>query len=168
MSNPYTPPTDLPHADSFDEAEIETHALQRATRVLRWLVVAEILLSIASGIVSLATVNLLPPELRAYEQATFEADLTSKDLILLGVALVLLSLIVVSSIGLLVFWRPARLLYLVRIIAGIAIAPFAGPYVDAGWGDSLEGAAILVSGVILPLIYYPPLSQLFEQRRPSV
>ena len=132
-------------------------------RALRFLLVAEILLAITGGIVTVFTESLLPAELQAYEQAVSEADVTTREWVLLGVGIVLLVFLLVSSIGLFVFWRPARLLYFCTVIGGLALTPFYGPYVDAGWGTLFQEMAMIVSGVILALIYYSPLRDLYER-----
>jgi hypothetical protein len=131
-------------------------------RALRFLIVAELLLAIIGGVLTVFTTSLLPEELQAYEQAVAEAGYTTREWVLLGVGIVLLILVLISSIGLFVFWRPARLFYLLTLIAGVALAPFYGPYVDAGWGTLFQEAAMIISGVILALIYYSPLRDLYE------
>jgi hypothetical protein len=136
-------------------------------RALRFLLVAEILLAITGGIVTVFTESLLPDELQAYEQAVSEADVTTREWVLLGVGIVLLVFLLVSSIGLFVFWRPARLLYFCTVIGGLALTPFYGPYVDAGWGTLFQEMAMIVSGVILALIYCSPLRDLYERSQPA-
>ena len=132
-------------------------------RALRFLLVAEILLAVTGGIVSVCTESLLPAELQAYEQAVAEADYTTRESVLLGVGIIFLAFVLVSSIGLFVFWPPARLLYFWTLIGGVALAPFYGPYVDAGWGQMFDEAAMIISGVILALIYCSPLRNLYER-----
>jgi hypothetical protein len=134
-------------------------------RALRFLIVAEILLAIIGGVLTVFTTSLLPEELQVYEQAVAEADYTAREWVLLGVGIALLVLVLISSIGLFVFWRPARLLYLMTLIVGVLLAPFYGPYVDAGWGTLFEEVAMIISGVILALIYYSPLRDLYERPR---
>jgi len=113
------------------------------------------------------TTSLLPEELQAYERAVAEADYSTREWVLLGVAIVLLICVLVSNIGLFVFWRPARLLYFCTLMGGVALAPFYGPYVDAGWGTLFGEAAMIISGVILALIYYSPLRGLYERPKPA-
>ena len=84
-------------------------------------------------------------------------------MIMIATTIPLLILFLVSSIGLFFFWRPARIVYLIATVAGLLLTPFFGPYVDAGWGTAFDEAAILVSGVILALIYFSPLKDLYEK-----
>jgi hypothetical protein len=130
---------------------------------LRTLIVAELVLGITSVVVSLFTESMLPEPLRAFVEAESEAEVTTHDMILLAAGIPLILLVLVSSIGLFVFWRPARILYVVTIVAGLLLTPFFGPYVDAGWGRVFEDAAVIVSGVILALIYLSPLKVLYER-----
>ena len=130
---------------------------------LRILVVAEIVLGIISIVVSLLTESSLPEPLRAFLDAESEAEITGREMILLAAAIPLIILLIVSSIGLFLFWRPARILYLITIVTGLLLTPFFGPYVDAGWGTTFQEAAIIVSGIILTLIYFSPLKDLYEK-----
>ena len=87
--------------------------------------------------------------------------------------LVLLSLVwllagrAVAWIGLFVFWGPARMWYLVTSLVGLAIVPFFGPYVETGLAYTLNSTVQLVSGMVLALIYYSPLKELYA-RKPIV
>jgi hypothetical protein len=84
---------------------------------------------------------------------------------MLAIGIPMLILFIVSNIGLFLFWRPARTLYVITIIVGLLETPFFGPYVDAGFGTMFEDAAIIVSGVVLALIYFSPLKDLYNKPR---
>jgi hypothetical protein len=129
--------------------------------VLRTLIVAEVGLVVLSVVGSLLTEVLLPEPLQAYLETEFEGDLTTFEVAMLVAAVPLVILWLVSSIGLFFFWRPARLLYVVTMIFGMLATPFFGPYVDAGLGAMLEDAATIMSGVILALVYFSPVKELF-------
>lgn len=130
---------------------------------LRTLIVAEFALTIIGAVVSLLTEPLLPEPLRDFLAAESTAEVTAREIIMFAAAIPLLILLLVSSIGLFFFWRPARILYVITIAAGLLVAPFFGPYVDAGWGTTFGDAAMIVSGVILALIYFSPLKDLYEK-----
>jgi hypothetical protein len=130
---------------------------------LRILIVVEIGLAILGGVVSQLTASLLPESLRAFSEAKSQVE---QSLVTLRVAFPLIILSLVSSIGLFFFWRPSRILYLISSVLGLLLAPFFGPYVDAGWGKAFEDAALVISGVILALVYFSPLKSLYE--RPAV
>ncbi|MEK7855071.1 MAG: hypothetical protein AAB288_03200 [Acidobacteriota bacterium] len=135
---------------------------------LRTLIVAEIFLGIISIFVSLLTESSLPEPLRAFLEAESEAEVTAREMMMLAVGIPLIVLLFVSSIGLFFFWRPARILYLITVGIGLLLTPFFGPYVDAGWGTTFEEAAVIVSGVILALVYFSPLKDLYEKPKIAV
>ena len=129
--------------------------------VLRTLIVAEVGLVVLSIVGSLLTESLLPEPLRAYVATEFEGEITTRDVAMVAAAVPLLILWLVSTIGLFFFWRPARMLYVVTMIFGLLAMPFFGPYVDVGLGAMLEDAATIISGVILALVYFSPVKELF-------
>ena len=140
-----------------------TNGLAPSKGFLRTLIVAEIALVIISVVVSLLTESSLPEPLRAFLKAEFEAEITVRAMTMIIATIPLFVLMLGSSIGLFFFWRPARILYLIVTAVGLLLTPFFGPYVDAGWGSTLEEAATIVSGVILALIYFSPLKDLYEK-----
>jgi hypothetical protein len=131
--------------------------------LLRTLIVMEIVLGFTSVVVSFITEPMLPEPLRAFVNAESEEAITAYDMILLAFGIPLILLFLVSSIGLFLFWRPARILYVVTIVAGFVLTPIFGPYVDAGWGRIFEDAAVVVSGVILGLVYFTPLREMYDR-----
>ena len=137
--------------------------LMPSKNFLRILIVVEISLGIISVVVSLLTESALPEPLRAFVKAESEAEMAVGTMIMIATTIPLLILFFMSSIGLIFFWRPARIVYLTATVAGLLLTPFFGPYVDAGWGTAFDEAAILVSGVILALIYFSPLKDLYEK-----
>ncbi|HWN93509.1 MAG TPA: hypothetical protein VNT99_00630 [Methylomirabilota bacterium] len=135
----------------------------RPKTLLRFLIIANLALAIMIIVVDLVSASSLPEPLRAYRQAELESGITGRDLVLLKLAIPLLIVMLLSNIGLLVFWRPARPLYLVTLVAGSAWTPFAGPYVASGWSQSLQDTSLIVMGVVLALIYWSPLKDLYEK-----
>jgi hypothetical protein len=131
--------------------------------LLRTLIVAEIVIGIISIVVSSFTESTLPEPLRAFSEAQTESEITTRGVAMIAAAIALIILLLVSSIGLFFFWRPARILYLLTLILGIAMTPFFGPYVDAGLGTAFEDIAVVISGVILGLVYFSPLRELYEK-----
>jgi hypothetical protein len=132
--------------------------------VLRTLIVAEVGFVVLSVVGSLLTESLLPEPLRAYLATEFEGDIISvRDLVMICTGIPLVILWLVSSIGLFFFWRPARILYVVAMIFGLLATPFFGPYVDAGLGAMLEDVATIISGIIVALVYFSPVKELFNE-----
>jgi hypothetical protein len=137
-------------------------------RSLRILIIAQLVLIVLSIVVAFTSESSLPEPLRAYEQARSDVDMTIRHWVLLGTGVLLIVGLLVSSIGLMVFWRPARPLYLATNIAMIAWTPFAGPYVTAGWVQAIDGVSLITIGVVLALIYWSPLSDLYEKPKSAV
>src|SRR5580765_813156 len=95
---------------------------------LRLLIVSVIALGITGDVVSLRTESSLPDPLRTFLILNSQSGVKLADWV--GIFLVIS--LVVSSVGLFVFWRPARLLYLLTTIMGLLLTPFLGPEVDTG------------------------------------
>lgn len=132
--------------------------------LLRTLIVAEIGTMILASVVSLRTESSLPEPLRAFMKAEAERDITGADAIVAVGACGYLLLSCVSSVGLFVFWRPARILYPLTIGLGMVLTPLCGPYVDTGWADLLSDTSFLISGMIIVCIYFTPLKDLYQKR----
>jgi hypothetical protein len=134
-------------------------------RFLRSLIVAEIAVGILYIIVSFFSEASLPAELRAYEEAQSEASLTRGDFVQLAVAIPLVIAALLARIGLFFFWRFARPLFLITLIADVLLTPLFGVSIETGWGQMLDQAAVVVSGVVLALIYFSPLRTLYEKAK---
>jgi len=74
--------------------------------------------------------------------------------------------LLISFIGLYFFWRPARVLYCMSIAIGILIGldPHYGPEVLPQLEGLLDNINSILSGVILCLIFTPPIKQLFANK----
>ena len=132
----------------------------------RLLLVAEVILQISGVVVSALTVGLLPEEIRSFMRSAPTSNFSSRsDWIVLAQGVILLAVFFASRIGLFVFWRRARKLYLLSVILLLGLTPFFGPFIDAGWGQALDGAAFISSGLILAIIYFSRLSPNFEIAR---
>lgn len=101
---------------------------------LRLLIVIEILLVLGILAVDSFGSSSLPEPLRDFNAQQFEdSDISTPALIAASVfAVVLLVALVVAWIGLLLFWRPARLLYFLTMVATLLATPFLGPFVETG------------------------------------
>ena len=132
-------------------------------RSLRILIVADLVLIAVGVAVGIVGEAWLPEPLRAFEQARAEADMTPRDWILLGVAIPLSIAVLVASIGLMCFWRPARPLYFASIVVAAVLMPLGGPYITSGWSEAFESVSLTVSGVVLALIYFSPLRDLYAR-----
>lgn len=132
-------------------------------RSLRILIVVDLILIVISGIVSIVGEAWLPEQLQAFEQARAEADATTSDWVLMIVGVPLVIAVLMSFIGLLVFWHPARPLYFATLVAAALLTPFGGSYVTPGWAQAIDGVSSIVSGVLLAVIYFSPLRELYNR-----
>jgi len=127
----------------------------------RILVIAELLLSLATVVADLTTGSMLPEPLQAYLEST-SAELTP----LLGIAILLalsvLGLALISCIGLLIPWRPARLLYTLSYLFSFPIYLMVGPTVSTEITAFLTQFGMFLGGVIWGLIYFSPLKVHFQ------
>jgi hypothetical protein len=89
-----------------------------STRSFRILVITDLLLVALSVVVGIMGEASLPEPLRAYEQAQSETDVAPSEWVVIGVGIPLIIAVLVASIGLMVFWRPARPLYLATVHCG--------------------------------------------------
>lgn len=123
-------------------------------KALRIAILAEWGLIIATIASSFLLESSLPSPLRGYVQAESERDLTPADLPVAIGGILILVLTVVGTIGLFLFQRWARPLYLVTTLASFAVVLLAGPSVEHAASETLGELAVLVSGVILGMIYF--------------
>jgi hypothetical protein len=166
--NPYQSPL-APASLAVDQDEPQLPPdIGRLKMFLRVLIVGEIVFGVLSLVVSAFTQVTLPEPLREYLELEAQAPITKRDLFLLAFGVLLLVMVLISSIGLFVFWRPARLLYLIATVFGVVITPLLGPAVRTGWDTPLEETASITAGAILALVYFSPLRVLFEKRRTGV
>ena len=76
----------------------------------------------------------------------------------------MLSLMLVSTVGLFLLRPWSRTLFVVLTVVGLGSTPCLGPYAGSGWERPFNDAAMVLNGVIIGLIYFSPLKQLFEKR----
>lgn len=128
---------------------------------LRILIITDLLLVALSIVVGIMGQSSLPEPLRAYEQAQSEAEMMPREWIVVGVGIPLSIAMLVASIGLMAFWEPARPLYLATVVVAILLTPLAGPYISSGWAQAIDGASLTITGVVLAIVYFSPLSDLY-------
>lgn len=135
-----------------------------AVKILRLLIVCEVVTLALSLAVGASTQGALPDQLQAYLAKAEAAELTpaSSTAGLLGV--VAMVAVVVAWVGLWRLWRPARAVYTVALVAALAIAPFTGPVVSSATADTIGDVASICMGMILGLLYFSELRQYFDKR----
>lgn len=136
-------------------------------RNFQTLVVSHQLLLFATLMVQSATNEWLDPELRSFlgvESSIMEGPAASGTEHLLQDALwwtiTLLSLL--ASVGVILFRRWGRRLFLVVTVASLLTVPLTGLYVDVGLTVMVASAAALIEGMIVALMYFSPLRKAFE------
>ena len=130
-------------------------------RTLRILVIVELLISLATIVADVATTSMLPEALRAYVESS-HAELTPMMGIAILLALSVLCLALISCIGLLIPWRPARLLYTLSYLFSFPIYLLVGPTVSTEITAFLTQLGMFLGGVIWALIYFSPVKVHFQ------
>src|SRR5688572_26279771 len=128
--------------------------------MFRGFVVASFLLGVGWIVADFATVSQLPEELRAFHEA--EPELTPAMWIAIFLAVSLCILYLIAFVGLLVFWRPARPIYLIASVGGFFIPFLLGPTVATAITNGFAYLNCASSGFVLALLYYSPIKQDFD------
>lgn len=132
----------------------------------RALVVASVVLGVLSGVVDVLFPSLVPSELQtALEQ--LEAARESNMFVEGGFAIALLLAGLVSTVGLLVFWKPARLLYVASFLASYVFIGMIGPHLSSGPSETVALLSEFLAGVVAALMYTQPIGAYFEKSVPS-
>jgi hypothetical protein len=131
--------------------------------ILRILIACHIFLVIASIVVDEVFKSALPPVLRDYEASQLHGEAPLSLVLLTGYVFLLLGALVVSWIGLLNFWGPARVFFLLATVIGILITPFIGPIIHSGTSFACGDAGSVLAGVILTLVYLSPFKDLYDK-----
>lgn len=128
----------------------------RILLVLSWLLV------IAGVVVSFVTESFPPPELQTYLQRVENSPLANGEIVLAIVDVAFIVLAVVLTVGLFLFKRWAKTLLPMSYALGLVLIPVNGPYIESGWVTTLFYLGSLVDGIILALVYFSPLREVFE------
>ena len=131
----------------------------------RALVILDIVIALLGVAADYAFESQLPQALRDYQAAEGEADFENNPQmwVLIFGGLCVLTLGIISTIGLLVLWRPARLLYTLTFVLSWPLYVLAGASVTTGTAHMLYDMSSVLAGVILGLIYFSPLKVHFER-----
>ena len=128
----------------------------------RILIVLNWLLTITAAIVFLSTRTSLPTELKTYLENQKSIGESTADSILLWVDVSLLVFAITVSIGLLLFKRWARSFLLPVYLFSVLLIPTRAVYIDTGWSQLVFSLANMTGGMILALVFFSPLSALFN------
>ena len=131
-------------------------------RGFKLLIIVKWVLYILIAVVSLLAERFLPPELRSYIEGIRNSPATTEGWILFAVNIAFLLFVIVLSVGLFRFKKWAKNLLLPSYIIGILLTPFYGPNIQTSWSGSISYVSSLVDGMILALVYYSPVREMFE------
>lgn len=131
----------------------------------RLLLAALVLLTIGIVISDTLSRAQLPEPLKAYLDAEDNAE-PKMNPTMMAVGFMALSvgaLAIISTIGLFVLWRPARILYTLSFVVALPLYLLMGPTINTGLTEFLSELASFLGGVIWALIYFSPLRQHFDR-----
>lgn len=149
-------------ARSTPSTALSSQAMRLKTG-LRLLLCMEALFVTCTLVMSIFRDHLLPERLRDYEASVAAAPPTLIGWIGGAVYMILLPTALTATIGLFLNWRPARGLFLWTRIAVVAISPLQGTNVEPGWVALFDDGAVLAAGVIIGMLYYSQLRELYDK-----
>ena len=131
----------------------------------RLIVVASIVLAIISGVVDVFLADAMTAEMM---QQAEDRVLKAEGLKLIFISVYSVFLVVyavVTIVGVMLFWRFARWLYIAGFVLIIPFYLVAGTFVTTGIGQYFYDLAMVAGGVILALMYTAPIKDYFEASR---
>ena len=159
QENPYQAPLRLEEAEGVNRS-----AAEQALTTLRFFVVAEMVLTGAVLGVDWWLFRWLPP-MRLDENFELKEIFSPAPVMVDILGLPVMALMAMAWFGVLLAWRPARLLYLISIISSCGLQLLGQPKVIHPWCAAVEYAAVLTSGLVLAMLYFSPAKQAFERVR---
>jgi hypothetical protein len=133
-------------------------------KVLRVLIITEVVLLVAGIAADFLTQDMLGPQLRALRAEEDEA----MPFIFVPAFLVLMVAYIIAWIGLWRFWRHARSIYSATWVLLIVLNVLAGPYISTGITNAFDNLGLAASGAILALVYFSGLSTRFSSSGSAV
>lgn len=136
-------------------------------KLFRILIFSEVGVAILYFIVDFSTRSKLPQVLQDYNEQTF-VDAISEIQIILGIiGLVYLVAIITAIIGMLFWWKPARLIYTICWALVLPLSYFGDPFVTSNFAGGFELLMTGISGAILYMLWFSEIKNKFEQSRSS-
>jgi hypothetical protein len=141
-------------------------------KIFRLLIVAELLLGIASPLLAFTDTEPLPPELDAYLEGpgagvVMRLMQSDSNTVMYAAAVLLVGFFMAylaSLIGLLLLKRWARLVYIATFFIGLVLWPLMGASISTPAADVVEYLLNTCSGAILALLFIGPVRERFMQR----
>lgn len=136
---------------------MNTSKIIRSSIIVQWALIA------LGFTISFFEENNLPPALKNYLKLENEAGLSNIETIGLCLLSVALLGFIVSSIGVYLFKRWSRSLYLWSNIFGFWTLPFLGVTITTPYSDMFGGASTFVIGMTVGLLYFSDAKEHFEK-----
>jgi hypothetical protein len=133
-------------------------------RAFRRLLILSILMPLIGVFVSIATQDRLPEPLQDY--AVSEQAATPSGVMVGG--LIILAAWVAALVGVYRLRAFGRRLFVLALVASLAMTPMSGPSVDSGWSQLFYQASFVLDGLLLGLMYWSPLAEHFSGERQVV
>ena len=121
-------------------------------KYLRTLVILEWLFIIAGIILSTMLEKQLPVELRQWIE--MESEFSTNDTVVLIGVLPILAASILGSIGLYRLRKWGAWTYLMSMILGYALYPFAGPTVEHAFSGMVYEVSVIISGMIVAIAFF--------------
>jgi hypothetical protein len=132
-------------------------------KILRRLILCEMILTPPTLYISSFEEQYLPPELRSYLNAVANQALNLQDGLILAIGIPCIVLHIGAWIALWCGSRSGRLLYTLVWIVSIPMASIAAPWVTGPIAAGLTSLSDLVPGFILGLLYFSDLRLTYEK-----
>ena len=133
-------------------------------KILKILIVLEILCGLTTIIIDLSLESYLPQEFQQYIARTKDAELTALQIFgsLIGVVVIVGQ--IVAWVGLWKLWKHARLLYTICVIIAVPLYLLLEPVVYyTTIGAIFSEIATLAEGIILGLLYFTNMKYYFSK-----
>jgi len=133
------------------------------TSLFRVVLILGLIFSIISIVAGISLSDTLPPILQDYLLQLENEELSATEVILFLTATpMILTLLIVSTIGLWNFKSWARTLYVVISVAFIPLYPVIGPVIMNGWEAMFYDMELILKGVLIAMMFTGEVSQKFK------
>ena len=130
------------------------------------IVVCSQLLAIGTVVVQYLTESSLPPELLGYlsnYETILVPDSQSILELLTNIPFLIQTLLgILAALGLVLFRRWGRPVFLVYVAVELVLSLLTGPHVSTGWTVFVGYICSITEGVILALMYFSPVRKMFQ------
>jgi hypothetical protein len=123
----------------------------------RFILVAWLIIEVAALLVRTHT----PISIVRQLQEVFGLSLAVPPSLLVALALISILLFFWAVVGLFLFWRGSRLVFVVVLIAFAIAEPLRSFYIVTGWNQLLIHVRLAFHGFIIALVYFGPPRQFF-------